>query len=457
MIRHALPCLLLYGAVGCEIFIDVNNGGVECEDHAGCPEGESCFGGRCATSGVMPKGDDGLLIKDMFRPSPFDWGEPPDAADAAPRPDDGVDLDAALDATLDATPSDVGPTFDFNVAPDAASGDFGEGGEGCFEGASGVLQEVQGRGAHIPWAFCTPQLLLWTEQLPGAELILPRYQTGPDQQPSPLSDSPASILGGLVVEGGRALWEARHPARQGRAQIYTLTATRDDWLTGIPSATQGDQRQPALATGLVGYVERTRPEMGEAIERVVLQPEGGQAIDCQAFTLMADQQHQWGLAINPRGVFFFERRLGSAQTRLIISRDRACGDRVEVPLSGRPDEQARIYAGDQHLAWLERDAEGFARIMTLDLRALSEGEAALRPLGLTSPVELHARGRWLAAVRFQPEGYHLQLIDLEAPEAVHPLPPSSGSRRHPRLSDHHLIWAEQGPLSWEVHYARLPD
>jgi hypothetical protein len=317
----------------------------------------------------------------------------------------------------------------------------------CFAGEeAGELASLSDQSTHVPRSVCASHVVAWTEEVDG-DLHLRFHDTealesvrlGPVVMPDTR----------LVAERDVLLLSAAHP-RFGVPNIHRWTPGDDE-----PTALQprnAVQTQPARLHGLSAFVEQ-----GDTVRHVRLHFDDSLEgdIDC-----IRGNRHQWGVALGPDYVAFFERNVGSRRTDLVVTRGWRCDDasRVVLPLPGRVADDARLAAGETRLFWIASDPNTRLRALWGVHRAdLVRGAQIHDPPGFETlnPVDVAARGKWLAVVNYQPGGYRLDLFDLDAGRQ-RILPNSGSNALDPSFSDSYLLWAEQAAAQpWEVRYARL--
>ena len=309
---------------------------------------------------------------------------------------------------------------------------------------------MAGGSTHVPRGLCTSHILAWTAERDGEVKLL--FHAGEDPEAAPPRVGPTLVPDTRIAADGEVvLMAAAHP-RHGVPNIHRVDLARGESDALQPR--NAVQSQPARIPGLSAFVE-----LGDTVRHVRLHfddPLEGD-IDC-----IRGGRHQWGVVLGPDWTAFFERDRGSRRSDLVLTRGHRCdGDaRLVVPLPGRVAQGARLVASGQHLFWIAADPHTrLPTLWTLDRGALVDGPrpAELLALEPLSPVEVAARGGWLAVVSYRPGGYRLDVFDLRTGEQ-RLLPNSAANALHPTFSQSYLLWAEQSAAQpWEVRFARLED
>ena len=429
--RAALPIVAL-ALGGCLNIIGGSNGS-ECETNLDCPREFRCDreAARCVETDEAP---------DMALEADF---AVPDAA-AQPRPDAAVP-DMAPDAAPDAAP-DMAPDSAPDMAPNE-EGPFGVAAD-CFAGESANTEvRLDGRSTHVPRALCTSHVVAWTEEIDGEVRL--RYRDGADGEPQ---TGPALVPDTRVVAARDVVLLSVPNPGFGVANVHR-------WSPGDAETTALQQRnawqgQPVRIPGLSAFVER-----GDTVRHVRLHFDDAFEgdVDC-----IRGGRHQWGVTLGDHFVAFFERSSGSRRTDLVVTHGWRCDgeSRVVLPLPGRIPEDARLAVGDHGLFWIAEDPHTRLRALwTVDRADLVAGPmlAELPTIDTINPVDVAARGDWLAVVSYRPGGYRLDLFDLDG-NAQKLLPNSSANALDPSFGESYLMWAEQAAAQpWEVRFARLGD
>ncbi len=429
--------LALLPLAGCLELVGGSDGR-ECDTNEHCPLRLVCdpAAGRCV-EGERPELD--------WEPLPDEDARIRDAMVSADAGGDGSGdaSDLGVDAVVDAAP-DLGP----DVAP-PPEGPYGEP-EDCFAMvASDTLAEMPPGSTHVPRAFCTSHLLAWTAEVDGAVRLL--FHAGGDHTETP--DEGPEVVPDTRIAADRdvVLMTSINP-RHEKPNIQ-----RVDLRTGDAEFLQprnASQSQPARTHGLSAFVEQ-----GDTTRQVRLHFDDPLEGDLPC---IRGGKHQWGVALGPDWVAFFERSAASRRTDLVVTRGHRCDDgaRVTLPLPGTVDDEERLVVAGDRLLWVAGDPQTRERaVWSVSRHALAAGAQplALPVEGPLRPVDIAARGDWLAVVSYRPGGYRLDVFDLDSGEQKF-LPNSAGNALWPSFSNSYLLWAEQSAAQpWEVRFARLED
>lgn len=428
---------------GCSLlFGDVEK--TECRTDDDCPPLEICREQTLCVEGVRDL--------DLDR-GPVDVG--PEAM-----PDEGPETtpDAMPDAIADAMPDAV-PDADPGVLVFGALAD-------CFDGSPGGSFEPDGPpvGAlHVPRAACTPFARLWTARAEdGVELAWDLDGDGTSEGRFGL-DGRYAVGEGVVFAPGRRGPDGRRVLVRVDLRTLEETAVRPGPV---------DHRDPVVARGRLAFVEAVA---GQPSGIVVV--ETGDDAELVEWDCAVAGRAQWGPALGPGYVAWFEQPVGSRRTRLVVLDDRICAidsPRRQKTLDAALPTDARLFATETGLVWLEPRTDAPGNLIrrwrfddpAADVETLYLEDRALRvdparaPVEGGNPIELVAHGHRLGVVSYLPVGglrYVLSVVDFTAPrERAVTAVLHDGDARAPWLSASYLLWAEPDRLgNWRVAYEEL--